>query len=325
MSRPSSGRRSSRSSFQSEDDDGPGAAGAGMSTPEVAFVIRSRTVTVVNPTPRPAAPLPPAAGVGFGAELDFSEAITEESLVRGVALPPQCHTLHCAYGCSAQAEVVAVVPSGRPLLGVEAAPCRFFACSFGGGGGGEGHTTIAYVVCPPPPPFAVSFPLQNVHGCGRGCYAWVRGPFAARPRLLRNTWACVSPIGSRGRRCVRHPQREACGQQDLASVVQLELTVDTTDQSVARIGEFCPALRELKLNDSVLQSIRDLGTGVRNLQVHPRRAHAHVRRSAVWARMRRMLARPRRCGLRRWRGCPGPSTARRDGYPSSLVAIQRTR
>ena len=49
--------------------------------------------------------------------------------------------------------------------------------------------------------------------------------------------------------------------------MHLELTVDTTDQSVARIGEFCPNLRQLKLNDSVLQSIRDLGTGVRHLQV----------------------------------------------------------
>jgi hypothetical protein len=62
-------------------------------------------------------------------------------------------------------------------------------------------------------------------------------------------------------------QREASGCDDLADVVHLELTVDTTDQSVARVGEYCPNLRELKLNDSVLQSIRDLGTSVRNLQV----------------------------------------------------------
>jgi Leucine-rich repeat (LRR) protein len=55
--------------------------------------------------------------------------------------------------------------------------------------------------------------------------------------------------------------------QNLADVTHLELTVDTTDQSVARIGEFCPNLTQLKLNDSVVQSIRDLGTGVRHLQV----------------------------------------------------------
>ncbi len=47
----------------------------------------------------------------------------------------------------------------------------------------------------------------------------------------------------------------------------LELSVDTSNQSVAQIGELCPNLVQLKLNDSVLQSIRDLGTAVRGLQV----------------------------------------------------------
>lgn len=57
------------------------------------------------------------------------------------------------------------------------------------------------------------------------------------------------------------------GEDDLAGVTFLELSVNTSDQSVAQIGELCPALTQLKLNDSFLQSIRDLGTAVRNLQV----------------------------------------------------------
>jgi len=43
--------------------------------------------------------------------------------------------------------------------------------------------------------------------------------------------------------------------------------VDTTDQAVNRLGELCPNLRELKLNDSQLCSFRDLGTSLRNLRI----------------------------------------------------------
>lgn len=62
-------------------------------------------------------------------------------------------------------------------------------------------------------------------------------------------------------------QRNITGVQDLSQVTFLELSVNTADQSVAQIGELCPNLLQLKLNDSYLQSIRDLGTAIRNLQV----------------------------------------------------------
>lgn len=51
------------------------------------------------------------------------------------------------------------------------------------------------------------------------------------------------------------------------SVTKLELSVDTTEQSINRLGELCPNLRQLKLNDSQLCSFRDLGTNLRNLRI----------------------------------------------------------
>ncbi len=62
-------------------------------------------------------------------------------------------------------------------------------------------------------------------------------------------------------------QKRLTGEDDLAAVTFLELSVNTADQSVAQVGELCPNLMQLKLNNSFLQSIRDLGTAVRNLQV----------------------------------------------------------
>lgn len=57
------------------------------------------------------------------------------------------------------------------------------------------------------------------------------------------------------------------GADDLSSVTRLEISVNTREQSVARLGELLPALRELKLNESELSSIRDLGTNLWELEV----------------------------------------------------------
>lgn len=57
------------------------------------------------------------------------------------------------------------------------------------------------------------------------------------------------------------------GEEDLSAVTELQLSVDTTAQSVSQLGEFLPNLRRLKLNDSHLASFRDLGTSLRNLSI----------------------------------------------------------
>jgi hypothetical protein len=53
----------------------------------------------------------------------------------------------------------------------------------------------------------------------------------------------------------------------LDDVVRLTISVNRDEQPVETLGTSCPYLRELKLNDSFVQSIRDLGTGLKNLRV----------------------------------------------------------
>eukprot|EP00941_MAST-03F_sp_MAST-3F-sp1_P001657 g1657.t1 len=55
--------------------------------------------------------------------------------------------------------------------------------------------------------------------------------------------------------------------KDLTRVTQLEIKVDTSEQSIAVLGEFLPSLRQLKLNESSIASCRDLGTKMPHLKV----------------------------------------------------------
>ncbi|XP_018411537.1 PREDICTED: leucine-rich repeat-containing protein 56 [Nanorana parkeri] len=63
------------------------------------------------------------------------------------------------------------------------------------------------------------------------------------------------------------------GTDDLQEVTTLQMCVDTRDHTLGNFGEGCflgtymPNLRQLKLNNSVILSIRDLGTSLSNLQV----------------------------------------------------------
>ena len=61
--------------------------------------------------------------------------------------------------------------------------------------------------------------------------------------------------------------REVAGTDDLQSLTYLELTIDTTDQSVEPLGRMLPNIAQLKLNHSRLASFRDLGTQLRNLRI----------------------------------------------------------
>uniref|UniRef100_A0A8C3JKV6 Leucine rich repeat containing 56 n=1 Tax=Calidris pygmaea TaxID=425635 RepID=A0A8C3JKV6_9CHAR len=57
------------------------------------------------------------------------------------------------------------------------------------------------------------------------------------------------------------------GVDDLQQVKSLEMRVDTRDNSLGNFGTYLPNLRELKLNNSLLVSVRDLGTTLSHLHV----------------------------------------------------------
>ncbi|XP_025054323.1 leucine-rich repeat-containing protein 56 [Alligator sinensis] len=57
------------------------------------------------------------------------------------------------------------------------------------------------------------------------------------------------------------------GVDDLRQVKALEMRVDTRENSLGNFGAYLPSLRQLKLNNSLLASVRDLGTTLSHLQV----------------------------------------------------------
>ncbi|XP_063188412.1 leucine-rich repeat-containing protein 56 isoform X4 [Chroicocephalus ridibundus] len=57
------------------------------------------------------------------------------------------------------------------------------------------------------------------------------------------------------------------GVDDLQRVKALEMRVDTRENSLGSFGAYLPNLRELKLNNSLLVSVRDLGTTLSHLRV----------------------------------------------------------
>jgi hypothetical protein len=54
---------------------------------------------------------------------------------------------------------------------------------------------------------------------------------------------------------------------DISKVRRLELKVDTTEMSMSSVGHRMPCLNEVKLNNSIIPSIRDLGTGFKNVRI----------------------------------------------------------
>ncbi|KAH7479760.1 Leucine-rich repeat-containing protein 56 [Phytophthora ramorum] len=61
--------------------------------------------------------------------------------------------------------------------------------------------------------------------------------------------------------------KQLTGSQDLARVASLQISIDSTKQSVEVIGELLPTLRQLRLQQSTLSSFRDLGTSLGSLRV----------------------------------------------------------
>ncbi|RLN88573.1 hypothetical protein BBJ28_00001188 [Nothophytophthora sp. Chile5] len=61
--------------------------------------------------------------------------------------------------------------------------------------------------------------------------------------------------------------QQLTGSHDLERVTSLQLSVDSTKQSVEVIGELLPALQQLRLQQSTLCSFRDLGTSLGSLRI----------------------------------------------------------
>eukprot|EP01028_Stygiella_incarcerata_P011852 TRINITY_DN69516_c0_g1_i1.p1 TRINITY_DN69516_c0_g1~~TRINITY_DN69516_c0_g1_i1.p1 ORF type:complete len:529 (-),score=127.45 TRINITY_DN69516_c0_g1_i1:41-1627(-) len=60
---------------------------------------------------------------------------------------------------------------------------------------------------------------------------------------------------------------EICGTSDFTSVRRVEMIVDTQENSLGSLGKKLPHLDHLKLNNSRIWSIRDLGSSLSNLKV----------------------------------------------------------
>ncbi|CAJ1057404.1 leucine-rich repeat-containing protein 56 [Xyrichtys novacula] len=58
-----------------------------------------------------------------------------------------------------------------------------------------------------------------------------------------------------------------CGTQDLSHVTSLEICVDTRECTLGNFGVYLPKLVQLKMNNSRIMSVRDLGTTLSHLQV----------------------------------------------------------
>lgn len=57
------------------------------------------------------------------------------------------------------------------------------------------------------------------------------------------------------------------GVDDLYSVDNLEMIVDTSETSLGNFGIYLPNLKQLKLNSSVIPKVRDLGTSLSHLRI----------------------------------------------------------
>eukprot|EP00995_Heteronema_vittatum_P000139 NODE_1019_length_1094_cov_175.200957_g708_i0.p1 GENE.NODE_1019_length_1094_cov_175.200957_g708_i0~~NODE_1019_length_1094_cov_175.200957_g708_i0.p1 ORF type:complete len:322 (+),score=86.89 NODE_1019_length_1094_cov_175.200957_g708_i0:59-1024(+) len=61
--------------------------------------------------------------------------------------------------------------------------------------------------------------------------------------------------------------RKLLGTKNFADVTHLELTVDTTEHSIAMLGDKLPNLASCKLSNSKIGSVRDLGTRLSGLRI----------------------------------------------------------
>ncbi|XP_024863134.1 leucine-rich repeat-containing protein 56 isoform X2 [Kryptolebias marmoratus] len=89
---------------------------------------------------------------------------------------------------------------------------------------------------------------------------------------------CINPTPNPGKQCedsdtavelYLSPDRLEllCGTRDLSLVTSLEVCVDTQANTLGNFGSYLPRLVQLKMNNSLITSVRDLGTTLSHLQV----------------------------------------------------------
>ncbi|KAJ8390930.1 hypothetical protein AAFF_G00098500 [Aldrovandia affinis] len=61
--------------------------------------------------------------------------------------------------------------------------------------------------------------------------------------------------------------KDLTGVEDLGGVTTLEMCVDTRDNTLGNFGSYLPSLVHLRMNNSLVMSVRDLGTTLSHLQV----------------------------------------------------------
>eukprot|EP01006_Ploeotia_vitrea_P051966 TRINITY_DN67623_c3_g8_i2.p1 TRINITY_DN67623_c3_g8~~TRINITY_DN67623_c3_g8_i2.p1 ORF type:complete len:299 (+),score=12.81 TRINITY_DN67623_c3_g8_i2:27-923(+) len=61
--------------------------------------------------------------------------------------------------------------------------------------------------------------------------------------------------------------KKLSGKSDLGTVTALTLKVDTRERSLGKLGDKLPKLNQLKLNNSTIPQIRDLGTSLHRLRI----------------------------------------------------------
>ena len=61
--------------------------------------------------------------------------------------------------------------------------------------------------------------------------------------------------------------RRLAGRDELEAVRYLEMTADTSEQTLGDLGRRLPALEELRLSNSNISTLRDLGTALHGLEV----------------------------------------------------------
>lgn len=60
---------------------------------------------------------------------------------------------------------------------------------------------------------------------------------------------------------------EIAGRRDLENITMMEMTVNTSETTMGNFGSYLPCLKYLKLSNSVIPSVRDLGTSLSHLTV----------------------------------------------------------
>ncbi|TNN00557.1 hypothetical protein fugu_011803 [Takifugu bimaculatus] len=65
----------------------------------------------------------------------------------------------------------------------------------------------------------------------------------------------------------RKKLEQLCGTEDLSHVTLLQICVDTQENTLGNFGVYLPKLLQLRMNNSVIKSMRDLGTALYHLQV----------------------------------------------------------